>query len=122
MGAAVALVLGLGGGVLAVGLGQTAGASSAPAVRYLAVTPRLMGTPAFTFTVNTTADTHDANNGDGVCADSGGQCSLRAAVEEANASNATTQVNVPAGTYTLTIGTNLMVNDVGGLSITGAGA
>jgi hypothetical protein len=74
MGAAVALVLGLGGGVLAVGLGQaaqTAGASSAPAVRYLAVTPRVMGAPTFTFTVNTTADTHDANPGDGVCADSG---------------------------------------------------
>jgi CSLREA domain-containing protein len=39
-------------------------------------------TPVFgaTFTVNTTADTPDANPGDGVCADSSGNCSLRAAV------------------------------------------
>ncbi len=93
-----------------------------PAVRYLAVTPRVMGTPAFTFTVNTTTDSHDATPGDGICAASGGMCSLRAAVEEADALNATVQVNVPAGTYTLSIGTTLVVSDVGGLAITGAGA
>ncbi|WP_448605208.1 choice-of-anchor Q domain-containing protein [Thermoflexus hugenholtzii] len=40
---------------------------------------------AATFTVNTTDDTADANPGDGVCADSLGRCSLRAAVMEANA-------------------------------------
>ncbi|WP_051871201.1 CSLREA domain-containing protein [Chloroflexus sp. MS-G] len=40
---------------------------------------------AATFTVNTTNDTADANPGDGVCADSAGRCSLRAAVMEANA-------------------------------------
>jgi CSLREA domain-containing protein/uncharacterized repeat protein (TIGR01451 family) len=37
------------------------------------------------FTVNTTADTDDAAAGNGTCADSGGNCSLRAAVQEANA-------------------------------------
>jgi CSLREA domain-containing protein len=118
---AAVLVLGIGGATLA-SLAQPAGASSAPAVRYLATTPRLMGAPAFTFTVNTTADTPDLTPGDGICADSGGLCSLRAAVEEANALNATVQVNVPAGTFTLTTATRLTVSDVGGLSITGAGA
>ena len=37
------------------------------------------------FNVNTAADTDDAAAGNGTCADSGGNCSLRAAVQEANA-------------------------------------
>ena len=37
------------------------------------------------FAVDVTTDTPDANPGDGVCADAGGNCSLRAAVMEANA-------------------------------------
>ena len=55
------------------------------------------------FTVNTTADTHDANWGDGVCADQKGQCSLRAAIEEADALpyGSTVTIVVPAGTYRL---------------------
>jgi CSLREA domain-containing protein len=40
---------------------------------------------AATFTVDTLADTVDVRPGDGVCADAGGRCSLRAAVMEANA-------------------------------------
>jgi len=36
------------------------------------------------FTVNSTADTIDANPGDGLCADSNGQCTLRAAIQESN--------------------------------------
>ena len=39
---------------------------------------------ATTFTVNTAADTDDAAAGNGTCADSGGNCSLRAAVQESN--------------------------------------
>lgn len=45
---------------------------------------------AATFTVNIAADdanAHDANPGDGVCADTFGDCTLRAAIEEANASD-----------------------------------
>jgi CSLREA domain-containing protein len=45
---------------------------------------------AFSFTVNTSADdanAHDANPGDGICLDSLGACTLRAAIEEANANN-----------------------------------
>lgn len=33
------------------------------------------------FTVNSTADSHDANPGDGLCADAASHCTLRAAVE-----------------------------------------
>src|SRR5207237_3954619 len=38
-----------------------------------------------TFTVDTQSDTHDASPGDGVCADALERCSLRAAIEESNA-------------------------------------
>jgi CSLREA domain-containing protein len=37
------------------------------------------------FVVDSTDDTHDAVPGDGVCADSNGNCTLRAAIEEVNA-------------------------------------
>jgi CSLREA domain-containing protein len=37
-----------------------------------------------TFVVTSTADTPDAANGDGACADSSGQCTLRAAITESN--------------------------------------
>jgi CSLREA domain-containing protein len=37
-----------------------------------------------TFVVTSTADTPDAANGDGICADAAGQCTLRAAVTESN--------------------------------------
>lgn len=46
--------------------------------------PRLAG--RFNFIVNSSGDTVDANVGNGVCAGSSGQCTLRAAVMEANAS------------------------------------
>jgi CSLREA domain-containing protein len=38
-------------------------------------------------TVNDTADTNDAAAGDGICADSSGKCTLRAAIQEANTDN-----------------------------------
>lgn len=56
-----------------------------------------------TFTVNTTSDTKDANLSDGICADSTGACSLRAAVQQADKSNDLNEIDVPAGAYTLTI-------------------
>ena len=93
----------------------------------LGVAPQL-ATTAVTFTVNTTSDTHDATPGDGICADSGGLCSLRAAIEEANADGAanpamgTTGVVLPAGTYTLSLGTSLDATDPAGIDIAGAGA
>ena len=85
-------------------------------------------TPAHTFTVNTTNDTHDATPGDGICADTNGQCSVRAAIEEADAEGVlnpvgeTIEVDVPSGTYTLTLGTQLDATYPDGLDIVGAGA
>jgi CSLREA domain-containing protein len=56
---------------------------------------------AATFTVNSTADTPDANPGDGVCATAAAVCTLRAAIEEANALLGDDQINVPGGSYSL---------------------
>jgi CSLREA domain-containing protein len=50
-----------------------------------AVPSAVVPDPPIVFTVNTTTDLHDALPGDGLCADSNGLCSLRAAIEEANA-------------------------------------
>jgi len=62
---------------------------------------------AASFLVDTANDTNDANPGDGVCADSSGNCSLRAAIEEANALAGADTITLPAGTYTLTSGAQL---------------
>lgn len=68
--------------------------------------PLLLVTATFaeakTFTVDSTADSPDATIGDGKCVSAAGGCTLRAAVEEANASGFATTINVPPGTYTLT--------------------
>jgi CSLREA domain-containing protein len=56
-----------------------------------------------TFTVNTTDDTVDANPGDGACKDASNNCSLRAAVMEANARAQGDTISLPAGDYLLTI-------------------
>ena len=58
---------------------------------------------AATFTVDSTTDTVDVNPGNGVCATAAGNCTLRAAVQEANAIPGTDTINLQAGTYTLTI-------------------
>jgi CSLREA domain-containing protein len=58
---------------------------------------------AATFTVDSTADTVDVNIGDGLCADNIGKCTLRAAIQEANALAGADTVNIQAGTYWLTI-------------------
>jgi len=70
--------------------------------------------PDPTFVVNTTADTVDANPGDGKCADAQGNCSLRAAVMETNALKGVDTIAVPAGTFTLTIPPNGLGNASGG--------
>ena len=56
-----------------------------------------------TFVVNTTDDTVDANPGDGIAQDAGGNTSVRAAIMEANALAGADEIVVPAGNYTLTI-------------------
>ena len=84
------------------------------------------------FTVNDFADTVDANPGDGFAADASGNTTLRAAIMEANALGGDDTINVPAGTFALSIaGTgedaaatgDLDVTDTtGSLTIQGAGA
>jgi CSLREA domain-containing protein len=76
---------------------------------------------AYSFTVNSTADSHDADPGDGVCADGQGRCTLRAAVEEADADPAgsTISISLPAGTYDLTLGT--LAESANTIKITGVG-
>ena len=79
---------------------------------------------ALTFTVNTTADVHDAHPGDGKCAGSDGRCTLRAALEEADAaaSGSTVRITVPAGTYALSLGSLTVGSASVPLTITVAGA
>ncbi len=55
------------------------------------------------FVVSTTLDTVDANIGDGLALDANGQTSLRAAIQEANALAGNDTIQLPAGTYGLTI-------------------
>lgn len=82
---------------------------------------------AATFVVNTTADTADAVPGDGICADSSNACSLRAAVQEANARAGGDTIQLGAATYVLTgaIGDDLAASgdlDITvNLTVTGAG-
>ena len=59
---------------------------------------------AITFAVNNTADVVDAAPGNGVCATAGGVCTLRAAIQEANADPGGDTITLPAGTYKLILG------------------
>jgi hypothetical protein len=94
---------------------------TAPSVVSVAVAA---GRPAarVSFEVTTTADVHDAHPGDGRCADSGDQCTLRAAVEEAAAQplGIAASITLPAGTYPLILGS--LDFDGGPVSVAGAGA
>jgi hypothetical protein len=56
-----------------------------------------------TFNVDSTADSVDATPGDGVAEDILRRTTLRAAIMEANALGTGVTINVPAGTYTLTL-------------------
>ena len=86
----------------------------------LLAAPHLRG--AGPFTVNTTSDTHAVSPASSPN-DSGGHISLRSAIEAANAQSGATTINVPAGTYNLTLG-ELAVAPNGGKTntILGAGA
>jgi len=83
---------------------------------------------ATTFAVTSTADLPDATPGDGVCATSAASCTLRAAVQEANASAGADSIELPAGTYALAPGTREDAAAAGDLDVTedltilGAGA
>jgi hypothetical protein len=59
--------------------------------------------PPIVLNVNSTLDEIDANPGDGVCASAANRCTLRAAVMEANVRGGRHTVNLPTGTYRITI-------------------
>jgi hypothetical protein len=69
----------------------------------LALAARAAGASAAGFAVNVTWDAVDALPGNGVCADAAGACTLRAAVQEANALPGFDTIKVPGGTYPLTL-------------------
>src|SRR5436309_5440940 len=69
-----------------------------------ALTVKQSAAPMATFNVNSTLDLPDVNPGDGICNAGAALCTLRAAIMEANASSNANVINVPAGTYTLTLG------------------
>ena len=74
---------------------------------------------AVTFTVNSTIDDVDAAPGDGACATVGGVCTLRAAIQEANALAGPDTIVLKAKKYYLTIaGTGEDVAATGDLDIT----
>jgi CSLREA domain-containing protein len=61
------------------------------------------GAPAATFAVDDTADAPDSVPGDGSCNNGVGECTLRAAVEEANALAGADAVTLLANTYGLQV-------------------
>ena len=65
---------------------------------------------AATLTVNSAADTPDASPGNGICADSSGNCTLRAAIQEADALAGADTINfaIPgAGVHTISVTSSL---------------
>src|SRR5216683_3283580 len=85
--------------LLALGLALVAGFG-------LSIRPPAAAAATLTFQVTTTTDAPDASPGDGICADAAGQCTLRAAVQEADAqpSGSAITIVVPAGTFPLKLG------------------
>ncbi|PQJ35912.1 hypothetical protein BSZ35_16045 [Salinibacter sp. 10B] len=75
-----------------------------------------------TFMVNSTADASDANPGDGTCATSGGACTLRAAIEEANSDDTRDKIdfsNIPTTSGFATISLNSQLQVVREINIAG---
>jgi CSLREA domain-containing protein len=73
------------------------------------------------FVVDTTVDDVDANPGDGICDTGDSVCTLRAAIEEANAWSGSDRIAIPAGNYILDYSTDsLEITD--DLVIRGKGA
>ncbi|MGI8680929.1 MAG: CSLREA domain-containing protein [Mycobacteriales bacterium] len=81
-------------------------------------------TTAASFTVTTVADAADTNIGNGACRTSAGTCSLRAAIQEANALTGANSIRfaIPGGgvhTIVLTKGLPSLTDQTGGTSVDG---
>jgi CSLREA domain-containing protein len=86
---------------------------------WLAVVPATR-VQAATFTVNAATDEDDDNPGDGVCHTAGGQCTLRAAIEEADATVAQDVIAIGVTGPIVLLGGLPAITD-NGLVITGSG-
>lgn len=75
---------------------------------------------AVEFTVTTGADDADQTTADEVCKAASGECTLRAALEQANALAGPDDVTVPKGTYVLTVAAPLTITSA--VTVTGPGA
>lgn len=81
--------------------------------------PRPAGA-AEVFVVTSSLDAVDVSPGDGICASGSGACTLRAAIQEANAVSGADVIRLPAGTYELTsIGAAEDLAATGDLDISG---
>ncbi|MFQ5487653.1 MAG: choice-of-anchor Q domain-containing protein, partial [Gammaproteobacteria bacterium] len=72
---------------------------------------------AFSYTVNSTVDAVDSDTSDGLCADAAGNCTLRAAIQQANAWPGGDYIVLPAGTFNLSLAGNDDVAASGDLDI-----
>jgi CSLREA domain-containing protein len=86
-----------------------------------AVVLLLLAAPAqaATFNVNSLADGPDASSADGICATSGGVCTLRAAVEQSASTGGADDIVLGPGAHALSSGLSISNHDV---TIRGAGA
>jgi hypothetical protein len=103
--------------------GQHAPAATPPQANYLPAVPAIAAA-APVLTVDTTVDAHEAAAAPpGTCSAAApaveGSCTLRAAIETANASGGAFTIDLPAGTYPLSLGQLVITNPVG-VSIVGA--
>ena len=92
----------------------------------IVVSIMLFSSAAFgaSFVVNNSGDTNDANLTDNLCSDSAGNCTLRAAVQQANAISSGDVITFAAGlqTITLALETEIVIENAGTLQINGPGA
>lgn len=67
--------------------------------------------PASVYVVNSTLDTPDAAPGNNICADTMGRCTLRAAIQEANAHAGADTINfsIASGVQTINVASNLPI-------------
>ena len=96
------------------------GPVSPPVRRLLKASERVLVTGRV-LTVDTTKDAPAVQPVSGVCRDRDGTCSLRAALEVADALGVAVTIHVPSGRYVLSHGA-LVASDPAGVSIDGAGA
>jgi hypothetical protein len=68
---------------------------------------------AAVFNVNSTDDVADSTTADGLCKTAGNVCTLRAAIQQANALGGSNRINVPAGVYLLNAALGPLLSDKG---------